>query len=720
MTRRELGFVSALALGAGILSGRAAAAQSASGVFAGWRDAPLFAAEVERARVEVEASMRGGVVVPVPKDPGGGYTHEQHKRNYRVVHRAGRLFEVTGEAKYADHAREILKSYAALYPTLGPHPANQRGEQYAGRLFWQALNDSVSLVNLALGWSPLRASTEPAERAAIDGLFRQMAGFLLGNPKNFDQMHNHATWATAGVGIAGYAIGDREMVEKALTGTSRDGSGGFLRQIEALFSPDGYYEEGPYYLRYAIMPFMLFAREIERNDPARQIFERRDGVLLKAVRSAVDTTYGTRFIPVNDALKEKTLDTEELHAAVTIAYGRTFDPGFLAIAEGQGRTILTDDGLKLGRDLKAGRARPWPVASRVFRDGPDGTKGALVVLRSGEGPKHAALVAKNTAQGMGHGHFDKLTWLFFDNGREIVTDYGSARFLNIEAKSGGRYLPENTTWAKQTVAHNTVVMNERSHFGGELDIAEKAWPEQLWTALGGDTQIATARMTGAYPGVTMTRTLALVRDPAFPFGLVIDLLRAKGPQAARWDLPLHYAGQLIEHTFDLQSRTAERPVLGTGHGYQHLWLDAVGRPSSDGARLTWLENERFYSFSFLPPAGAQALLVESGANDPKFNLRREPALIQRVDGAAEVVFAGVLEPHGAIDGAAETVVGSHSNVGKLERFSGADADVIVVADRRGRRLSLGVSTSADPNRTHRVAGGGRTYEWTGPWRRFDA
>ena len=43
---------------------------------------------------------------------------------------------------------------------------------------------------------------------------------------------------------------------------------------------------------------------------------------------------------------------------------------------------------------------------------------------------------------MGHGHFDKLHWLYFDNGREIISDYGAARFLNIEAKYGGHYLPE--------------------------------------------------------------------------------------------------------------------------------------------------------------------------------------------------------------------------------------------------------------------------------------
>ena len=46
---------------------------------------PLFAAEVERTKKAVDKAMRAGILVPVPKDPGGGYTHEQHKRNYTAL-----------------------------------------------------------------------------------------------------------------------------------------------------------------------------------------------------------------------------------------------------------------------------------------------------------------------------------------------------------------------------------------------------------------------------------------------------------------------------------------------------------------------------------------------------------------------------------------------------------------------------------------------------------
>jgi hypothetical protein len=102
---------------------------------------PLFAVERERVEGVVRAAMAQGVIVPTPRDPGGGYTHEQHKRNYQAIYNAGALYRLTGDKAYADHARDLLLEYAKLYPTLGGHPAG-RGE-IPGRLFWQTLNDSV-------------------------------------------------------------------------------------------------------------------------------------------------------------------------------------------------------------------------------------------------------------------------------------------------------------------------------------------------------------------------------------------------------------------------------------------------------------------------------------------------------------------------------------------------------------------------------------------------
>lgn len=46
---------------------------------------PVFTKEQQRAERLVRGMIKAGIDVPVPKDKGGGYTHEQHKRNYQAI-----------------------------------------------------------------------------------------------------------------------------------------------------------------------------------------------------------------------------------------------------------------------------------------------------------------------------------------------------------------------------------------------------------------------------------------------------------------------------------------------------------------------------------------------------------------------------------------------------------------------------------------------------------
>lgn len=679
---------------------------------------PVFAREQARAEASVRAAMRAGVDVPVPSDPGGGASHEQHKRNYQAIQAAGALYRLTGDRAYADYARDVLLAYARLYPTLGAHPAG-RG-QVPGRLFWQSLNDSVWLVYASQGYDAIRDTLSAQDRATIDrDVFARMAHFLCDeSADNFDKIHNHATWAVAAVGMTGYVLRDQALVDKALRGSRRDGKAGFLAQVDQLFSPDGYYAEGPYYQRYALAPFVLFANAIERNQPQQHIFQRRDGVLLKAVNSLVQSSYGGYFFPINDAILDKGLDTEELVAGIGIAYAQTHDAQLLSIAQRQRRVLLTPEGLAVATALAQGRAQPFAFGSVLLRDGAQGDQGALAILRSG-GEDGQTLVMKNTSQGMGHGHFDKLNWLFYDNGQRVVTDYGAARFLNVEAKAGGIYLPENTSWAKQTVAHNTLVVNETSHFNGDWKVGEQHAPTQLLFASTADTQIVSARMQQAYDGVSFTRTQALLSHSQLPLPVVVDLLRVNASAPARYDLPLHFNGQIMQVGFTAERALTQRPVLGKANGYQHLWVDASSDASTDTRSLSWLLAGRFYSYRFGSSAPARALLVESGANDPNFNLRREPALIQRVDGQANVSFFGVLEPHGEYNGTAEYVRGANSRIRAIERVRGDDAEVIVLTLVGGQRIALAVADDADAQRSHQVQAAGQRYNWRGGYARFD-
>ena len=707
----------ALLLVAAALPAAPVAAQSPSAASA-QAFAPLFAAEIERAKAGVEASIKAGINVPVPKDPGGGFTHEQHKRNYRIIFEGGQLFRLTGDVRYRDHVRDLLLAYADLYPKLEPHPA--AANQIPGRLFWQSLNDSVFLVNAAQGYGAIRDALSPADRARIDdNVIRPMARFLSdGSPEVINRIHNHATWAAAGVGLSGYLLGDRDLVDKALLGLDKSGKAGFLRQLDLLFSPDGYYAEGPYYQRYALQPFVVFAAVIAANDPDRKIFEYRDGIVLKAIRTAIDVTHDGFFLPLNDAMPDKSLRTEELYHAVAIAYAATKDPSFLSIADWQGRTALTPAGQTVAADLAAGKARAWPFASRLLGDGPSGKEGALVLLRTEPDATGPLLVAKNSVQGMGHGHFDRLGWLYYDETGAVVTDYGAARFLNVEAKHGGRYLPENDSWASATIAHNTLVVDEQSHFAGNWKTGEKYPTQQLAAKLDGPTRYSIGEIGTAYKDVHLRRALLLLDVPGLANPLTLDILHGTGSGRHRYDLPLHFSGHIIDSAIALDRKLAERPVLGKANGYQHLWVDGEGSKTGK-ARLTWMQGSRFYSYHMLPPAGARFIVTESGANDPEFNLRREPALIQRVDGASDAIFVSMLEPHGEYDASSEAVVASSARVTALEHRREASADLIVVTLIDGRRFAVAIADDVAAGAKHNVTVDGRALAWTGPVGRFD-
>ena len=51
---------------------------------------PWFAKEQARTEATLKKMMKAGIDVPVPRDKGGGRTHEQHKRNYRHCWRRAR------------------------------------------------------------------------------------------------------------------------------------------------------------------------------------------------------------------------------------------------------------------------------------------------------------------------------------------------------------------------------------------------------------------------------------------------------------------------------------------------------------------------------------------------------------------------------------------------------------------------------------------------------
>lgn len=674
---------------------------------------------LETLKKETDPWLNKAVDVPMPKDPAGGYSHERHKANYLLLFNSGILYSITGKQAYADLVARVLLQYAQLNPGLKNHP--QATSSSPGRIFWQALNDANWLVYTSMAFDMAYQGIKKADRdKIIVGAFQPEVNFITQDLKPwFNLIHNHAVWATAAVGMVGIATDNEQYIQLALKGSSGNGSTGFYALMGQLFSPDGYYTEGPYYTRYALLPFMIFANALENKYPEQHLFQYRNAILEKAVNTALQhTNLDGMFFPMNDAIKDKDYTTSEMLMALNVAtkaYG--IKPAYLYVAHKQGKVLLGKGGVQLAKAMLAPNAIPkwFPYTSIENSDGPTGKQGGLDILRLGKGQDLSSLIFKYTSHGLSHGHFDKLNINFFDAGKEILQDYGSARFVGVEQKYGGRYLPENGKYAVQTIAHNTLVVDETSHFQGEEKIAENYAPIKRFAALDNpNLLVASAMDTNATVGVRMDRSLYFLTMPNGQ-KLLVDLFKASSANQHQYDLPFHYLGQFLRANFSYQSNKTNMTTMGKKNGYQYLWKEAEASVANNTVQFSFMNGKTFYSLSSLIQDSAKLFFARSGANDPDFNLRHDPVFLIRKN-AANQTFVNVIEIHGQYDPVMETSSGGNATVQKISLLADNQAVTIAQVLINGQALLICESRNdLNKNSQHQYEWGGQTLKWNGPY-----
>ena len=648
------------------------------------RNPALFDKVLNDTKSQMDQVLAEGIDVPLPKDMAGGYTHEKHKSNYRNMQNAGALYQLTGEKKYAEYIKQMLLKYTAMYPRLPKHPTNR---SYAvGKIFWQCLNDANWMVYTAQAYDAIFDYLTKEERAKIENeLLRPYADYIsIDNPRFFNRIHNHSTWGNAAVGMMALAMDDDDLLQRALYGLdlqqvdelAKDNDGGFIyekdkakagffAQIDYSFSPDGYYGEGPYYQRYAMLPFMVFAQALENKKPALKIFEYRDGILIKAVKALLNqTNQADEFFPINDAQKGMSIYPNSVVTAVNVAFNASPEDEFIITARKQGEVLLDQGGWELAKAIESSKATSYVKQSMQFRDGYKGDEGGLGVLRAGDPNNQTTVVFKYTAQGLGHGHYDKLSYLMYDGSIEILQDYGAARWVNIDQKGGGRYLKENNSWAKQTIAHNTVVVDQQSHFGGEYDIANSHHSDPVFfNTSHPKAHTAGAKESNAYQGVIMNRILVLWEDDYFDHPVLIDYFSVDTEEVHNYDMPYQFAGQIMSQNFEYKTQLPA--VMGDGHGYQHLYQEAAAT-TGEVIQMNWLKDGKFYTLTTESADGDEIILARLGANDPNFNLRRDALLIHRKESAKNARFLSVIENHGSYSPVTEVPLNPFSKIERVK------------------------------------------------------
>ncbi|EOX4902509.1 heparinase II/III family protein [Vibrio alginolyticus] len=682
----------------------------------------LMGKSIEANRKELEAFMRLPLDVPGHGE-AGGYEHNRHKQNYTYMNLAGRLFLITQEEKYAQFVKDLLAIYAEKYLTFDFHV--QKNTNPTGRLFHQILNEHCWLMFTSLAYSCVASvMTEEERTAVVERIFEPMLDmFTVKYAHDFDRIHNHGIWAVAAVGICGLAIGKPEYLEMSVYGQDRDDTGGFLAQISQLFAPSGYYMEGPYYHRYAIRPTCVFAEVVHRHMPEVDIYNYKDKVIGNTVQAMLATAYPNGEFPaLNDASRTMSITDMGVQVAVSV-YSKHYgmDDNILGMAKIQNAVWMHPCGLELSQaydkaiaDREIGMPF-WP--SVELNEGPTGNNGAQGFIRMQDKTGDVSQLVMNYGQhGMGHGNFDTLGITFFNRGQEVLREYGFCRWVNVEPKFGGRYLDENKSYARQTIAHNAVTIDEQCQNGFDVDRADSVHGlPHFFKVEGTEINGMSAFANDHYPNTDMQRSVFMLNLDELEAPLLLDLYRIEGEGEHQYDYSHQYDGQIVRTNFDYQS-FGELSTLGDDFGYQHLWKVASSKVQ-DTALVSWLQNNTYYTWLGTSSSAKQngdneVIFTRTGANDPSFNLRSEPAFILRSKGES-TLFASVLETHGYFNEEFEQSVNARGQVKDIRvvGYNAVGSIVEITTEKSLVTVMISNVLGADDQTPHQVELNGKTYSW---------
>jgi len=627
-------------------------------------------------RLQLESPTRH--VCPVAGEVFRGWPYDDvaisfaHHKYTADLESLGLAYALTGEPRYAERAREILLAYADKYPRYQLHDTKGAQGASSGRRFAQTLDEAVDLVRVAWAYDLIYDALAADDRERIEKQFlRPSVEVILGNRAG---RSNWQSWHNAAVAAVGLCIGDEEMIRIALN----DPQNGFRYQLnESLLADGSWYEGAPSYQFYALAALVYTSEAAYRA--GIDLYDARYKSLFDA---PLELAYPDLTLPaLNDSERSPLAAQERLYEVAYKRFGVERFAAVLACGKRTTREALLWGAETLPNDAEL-RLRSVNLAGL-----------GCAVLRDSAGAADRYLLLDYGPHGGWHGHPDKLQIVLYGLGQELAPDAGRLAYS----------VPTHHTWYKQTLAHNTVVVDQKSQQPTEGKLA-------LFHVEPG-FQAARAIATDAYPRVTLDRTVIML--PRY----ILDVFRAH-PQAAAGT-----AG--VEHTYDwvyhnngrlrVDQTAADLPqALGRDNGYEHL--ERLRRVEVSGAwRAVWQVDGGQARLTAGDGCGpCELFIAEAPAQPgrPQSGPKRMPLLICRRRGEGAVFVSaielaraqpGAAKPRsGAAPGAAwrgVTLKGWHGPPGarglSIEVVTEEGADTFWIADDAATRGAQIVYVPAD-------------------------
>lgn len=439
----------------------------------------------------------------------------------------GLAYRVTNRKQYAKEAAALLTAFADHYQSWPLHDIHGNAGVNGGKAYAQTLDESIWLIKMAWTYDLVRGSgvLDAQAKAHIENdLLR--ASYRTVSKAHKGPTDNIQSWINAAIASVGFTLNDPALIHEAI-----DGPIGFRYQMHHFVS-DGFWIEGTFgYHFYALRALVATAQMARRHGIN---LWKQEPALLSLFDGPLGVVLPNGYLPAfNDSNPVNIYEQDFLYEQ---AYAASKDPRYLPILLKYGRD--SRDALLFGvpRTPKPPRLT---LKSEVF------AKAGFAALRNDV--NDLTVIVKFGPHGGPHGHYDKLSFVLYSQGRVMGIDPGTQLYG----------LPLHHLWDSMTIAHNTVSVDEQRQAAaaGRL-VSWQAKPN--WTAI-------TLDAGPVYQGVSFERSLVLTPD----YCLIADHVHSSTSHTVDWIY--HNAGTLEIATPPFTERVRNLPVKN-GYGLlQDVW-----------------------------------------------------------------------------------------------------------------------------------------------------
>lgn len=494
-----------------------------------------YACPTHGARLKTESPTRH--VCPVDGEVFTGYPYDDcyimlvHLDLAASVRDLGILYRVTGEEKYATRCREILLAYAEKYLSYAYHDIHGKPQVPGGRVTPQTLDEAVWLIRLAKGvdliWD--RLTPEQIETLKTKLFYPCVKDVILPHRMG---IHNIQCWKNSAVGMTGLLFDDPELVANAV-----DSDQGLLAQFAKGVSPDGQWGEGAWGYHFYALNAMLPL--VEALHVCGKDFYN-------------DTVHRMFAAPVLLAMPDGKLpafnDSDASSAAGNPDYelglARFGDPLLAEPLRGRARESV--QAMLYGVD-------PLPEVPEESAGSQNFPSSGYAILRSAS----TWLCMKYGPHGGGHGHYDKLSFVLYANGKILANDPGNSPYG----------LPIHKGWHKTTLAHNTISIDQQNQ--------SPATGSSLGFVTGKDYSAVLLDAGAVYPNAMIRRGAFVLGDSLVVF---IDQVTTTDGKKHAIDDVYHPAGKWAEVgqlPFPTTIPTKDDPTRSPAYDYLSKLLDTT-------------------------------------------------------------------------------------------------------------------------------------------------